>query len=58
MNPAFAADPVAIERVSQSKILLDLDHPEFNSKREQLYVAITELKSVRIFRPVIRREHS
>lgn len=37
LNPAFAADPVAARRVEESKILLNLDHPDFNSKREQLY---------------------
>ena len=37
LNPAFANDYVARHRVEQSNILLNLDHPEFNSKREQLY---------------------
>lgn len=36
LNPIFAADPVARRRVDESKILLNLDHPDFNSKREQL----------------------
>ncbi len=36
LNPAHAADAVAAQRVNESKILLNLDHPEFNSKREQL----------------------
>jgi hypothetical protein len=36
LNPDFAANAVASQRVEQSKILLNLDHPDFNSKREQL----------------------
>lgn len=36
LNPAHAADPIALSRVEESKILLNLDHPDFNSKREQL----------------------
>ena len=36
LNPAHSADPIALRRVEESKILLNLDHPEFNSKREQL----------------------
>lgn len=36
LNPAYAADPIARVRVEESKILLNLDHPDFNSKREQL----------------------
>lgn len=36
LNPDFAANAVAAQRVEQSKILLNLDHPDFNSKREQL----------------------
>lgn len=36
LNPAHAADPTASKRVEESKILLNLDHPDFNSKREQL----------------------
>jgi hypothetical protein len=36
LNPAHAADPIALRRVEESKILLNLDHPDFNSKREQL----------------------
>ncbi len=36
LNPTFAGDAVAAQRVDQSKILLNLDHPEFNSTREQL----------------------
>lgn len=36
LNPANAADPIAKKRVDESKILLNLDHPDFNSKREQL----------------------
>jgi hypothetical protein len=36
LNPVFAHDAVAAQRVEQSKILINLDHPAFNSKREQL----------------------
>ncbi|MBI5382973.1 MAG: hypothetical protein HZA31_13830 [Opitutae bacterium] len=36
LNPKFNGDAIARDRVEQSKILLNLDHPEFNSKREQL----------------------
>jgi len=36
LNPKFTGDATARYRVEQSKILLNLDHPELNSKREQL----------------------
>ena len=36
LNPTFAGDAIAKQRVDESKILLNLDHPAFNSKREQL----------------------
>jgi hypothetical protein len=36
LNPEKATDPLAAERVEKSKILLNLDHPDFNSNREQL----------------------
>lgn len=36
LNPAYVADPIAARRVDESMILLNLDHPDFNSKREQL----------------------
>lgn len=42
LNPNYAADPVAVTRVNESKILLNLDHPHFNSKREQLCLDIEE----------------
>lgn len=42
LNPAHAVDPVALRRVDESKILLNLDHPDFNSKREQLCNEIAE----------------
>jgi hypothetical protein len=42
LNPAHAADPIALWRVEKSKILLNLDHPDFNSKREQLCNEIAE----------------
>lgn len=37
LNPAYVDDPVAKKRVEKSKLLLNLDHPHFNTKREQLY---------------------
>lgn len=36
IHPNFKNDVVARTRVETSKILLNLDHPDFNSKREQL----------------------
>jgi hypothetical protein len=42
LNPAYAADPIAARRVEKSKVFLNLDHPDFNSKREQLYHYIAE----------------
>jgi hypothetical protein len=42
LNPAFAGDAIATHRVEQSKILLNLDLPDFNSKREQLCNAIAD----------------
>lgn len=42
LNPASAADPIARQRVDESKILLNLDHPDFNSKREQLCTDIKD----------------
>ena len=36
LNPDFAADAIAKHRVDESKLLLNLDHPDFNTKREQL----------------------
>jgi hypothetical protein len=47
IHPDFADDTVALERIERSKILLNLDHPDFNSKREQLCNDIAE--DVRIF---------
>ena len=40
LNPAYAGDAVATQRVEASKILLNLDHGDFNTKREQLCNAI------------------
>lgn len=40
LHPDYKTDKVALERVEMSKILLNLDHPDFNSKREQLRKAI------------------
>jgi hypothetical protein len=42
LNPVYAADPIAKERVEKSKILLNIDHPDFNSKRERLCRDIAE----------------
>jgi hypothetical protein len=42
LNPAHAADPIALRRVEESKILLNLDHADFNSKREQLCKEIAD----------------
>jgi hypothetical protein len=36
LNPSFAGDAIAKQRVDESMILLNLDHPDFNTKREQL----------------------
>lgn len=36
LNPAYTSDPIAIRRVNESLLLLNLDHPDFNTKREQL----------------------
>lgn len=42
LHPLYADDPVAKERVETSKILLNIDHPDFNAKRERLYHDIAE----------------
>jgi hypothetical protein len=42
LHPLYADDPIAKERVETSKILLNLDHPDFNSKRERLYHDIAD----------------
>ena len=42
LKPVYASNMVALRRVEESKILLNLDHPDFNSKREQLCNAIGE----------------
>lgn len=42
LNPIYATDPIAAQRVEDSKVLLNLDHPDFNSKREQLYHDIAD----------------
>ncbi len=47
LNPKYAADPMAVRRVDESKLLLNLDHHDFNSKREQLYHDIAD--DVRIY---------
>lgn len=40
LNPNFAADDEARTRVEESKLLLNLDHPDLNTKRERLYTDI------------------
>jgi hypothetical protein len=42
INPAHAGDVGAFCRVEENKVLLNLDHPAFNSQREQLYHAIAD----------------
>ena len=42
LNPQKVNDLTAAERVEESKILLNLDHPDFNTKREQLYHDIAD----------------
>lgn len=42
LHPLYADDQVAKERVETSKILLNIDHPDFNAKRERLYHDIKE----------------
>jgi hypothetical protein len=42
LNPVYAADLIAKERVEKNKILLNIDHPDFNAKRERLYHDIAE----------------
>jgi len=42
ISPLRASDPVASKRVDESKILLNLDHPDFNAKREQLCIEIAD----------------
>lgn len=36
INPIRSTDTIASERLQESMILLNLDHPDFNTKREQL----------------------
>ncbi|CAM2067741.1 hypothetical protein SCOR_20330 [Sulfidibacter corallicola] len=45
IHPDSANDPIAQKRVEESKILLNLDHPDFNSKREQLHDEIANYVS-------------
>lgn len=42
LNPAFEGDGIARQRVDESKILLNLDHSDFNTKREQMCNAIAD----------------
>lgn len=37
LSPSYKEDSIARQRIEKSKILLNLDHPDFNSKREQLH---------------------
>lgn len=36
IHPDFNNDAIAMQRIEKSMLLLNLDHPDFNSKREQL----------------------
>jgi hypothetical protein len=40
IHPDFAHDPDAVHRVTESKILLNLQHADFNAKRAELCQAI------------------
>jgi hypothetical protein len=42
LNPLYTEDPVARRRLEESKILLNLDHPAFNTQREQLRLEIED----------------
>ncbi|HZI88242.1 MAG TPA: hypothetical protein VFD48_15525 [Pyrinomonadaceae bacterium] len=42
INPMHSADSVAADRVDKSLLLLNLDHSDLNSKREQLYHEIAD----------------
>ena len=42
IHPDFAHDPIAVHRVTESKVLLNLQHADFNAKRAELYETITE----------------
>lgn len=42
VHPSYAGDATATTRVEQSKLLLNLDHPDFNSKRERLHLDIAQ----------------
>jgi hypothetical protein len=42
VNPRFRADPHSVQRVQQSLILFNIDHPDFNTQREQLYFDIRD----------------
>jgi hypothetical protein len=41
INPKHANNPRATYRLEESKVLLNLDHPDFNAKREQLFHEIS-----------------
>jgi len=47
IHPHYKDDGIANRRLEESKLLLNLDHPDFNSKREQLCNRIAE--DVRMF---------
>jgi hypothetical protein len=42
IHPDHMNDPTSVYRVEESKILLNIDHPDFNSKREQLFHDISD----------------
>jgi hypothetical protein len=42
LNPDFVGDAIAVQRFQQSELLLNLNHADFNSKREQLCHAIAD----------------
>lgn len=42
LDPRYANDPVARRRLEESKLLLNLDHPDFNAQRERLLHEINE----------------
>lgn len=37
IHPDYVTDPIAVTRLERSKLLLNLDHPHFNTKRAQLH---------------------
>lgn len=41
-SPKYASNVVALTRLNESLIYLNIDHPDFNSKREELYHKVKE----------------